>query len=62
MLFAAKFNAVYLYEAYIFIHSMQSCICDVKAWATANMLKLNDSKTKPLRDLSISISYLLLSL
>ena len=26
--------------------SMQSCICDVKAWATANMLKLNDSKTE----------------
>ena len=25
--------------------SMQSCICDVKAWATANMLKLNDNKT-----------------
>ena len=25
---------------------MQSCICDVKAWATANMLKLNDSKTE----------------
>ena len=26
------------------LHSMQSCICDVKAWATANMLKLNDNK------------------
>ena len=26
------------------LHSMQSCICDVKACATANMLKLNDSK------------------
>ena len=25
---------------------MQSCICDVKAWATANMLKLNDNKTE----------------
>ena len=25
---------------------MQSCICDVKAWATADMLKLNDSKTE----------------
>ena len=24
---------------------MQSCISDVKAWATANLLKLNDSKT-----------------
>ena len=28
------------------LHSMQSCITDVKAWATANMLKLNDSKTE----------------
>ena len=27
-------------------HSMQSCISDVKAWATANMLKLNYSKTE----------------
>ena len=27
------------------LQSMQSCISDVKAWATANMLKLND-KTK----------------
>ena len=26
------------------LHSMQSCICDVKAWATANMHKLNDNK------------------
>ena len=25
------------------LHSMQSCICDVKAWATAKMLKLNDN-------------------
>ena len=24
------------------LHSMQSCICDVKAWVTANMLKLNN--------------------
>ena len=24
------------------LHSMQSCICDVKAWASAKMLKLND--------------------
>ena len=30
-------------------HSRQSCICDVKAWATANMLKLNDDKTKLMR-------------
>ena len=28
------------------LHSMQSCICDVEAWATANMLKLNDDKTE----------------
>ena len=25
---------------------MQSCISDVKAWATANMLRLNDNKTE----------------
>ena len=28
------------------LHSMQSCICDVKAWSTANMLKLYDNKTE----------------
>ena len=28
------------------LHSKLSCICDVKVWATANMLKLNDSKTE----------------
>ena len=28
------------------LHSMQSCISDAKAWATANMLKLNDNKTE----------------
>ena len=28
------------------LHSMQSCMSDVKAWATANMLKLNYNKTK----------------
>ena len=27
------------------IHSMQSCIYDVKAWETANILRLNDYKT-----------------
>ena len=27
-------------------HSMQSCISDVNAWATANMLKLSDNKTE----------------
>ena len=48
------------------LHSMQSCISDVKAWATANMLDLmtvrQNSCLSPLRDLSISITYLLLSL
>ena len=28
------------------LHSIQSCISDVKAWAAANMLKLNDNKTE----------------
>ena len=28
------------------LHSMQSCICDVKAWATYNMRKINDNKTE----------------
>ena len=28
------------------LHSMQSCMSDVKAWATANIRKLNDSKTE----------------
>ena len=28
------------------LHSMQSCISDVKAWATANMPKLNDNETE----------------
>ena len=28
------------------LNSMQSCISDVKAWATANMLRLNDNKTE----------------
>ena len=27
------------------LHSIQSCISDVKAWANANMLILNDNKT-----------------
>ena len=30
----------------VLLHSMQSCISDVKAWATVNMLRLNDSKTE----------------
>ena len=28
------------------LHSMQSCISDFKAWATANMLILNNNKTE----------------
>ena len=28
------------------LHSMQSCLIDVKAWATANILSLNDNKTE----------------
>ena len=28
------------------LHSMQSCIGDVQAWTTTNMLKLNDNKTE----------------
>ena len=28
------------------LHSMLSCISDVKSWATVNMHKLNDSKTE----------------
>ena len=28
------------------LHSMQSCMSDVKDWATANMLRLNDRKTE----------------
>ena len=28
------------------LHSMQSCISDVKAWATADMFRLNDNKTE----------------
>ena len=31
---------------YELLHSMQSCISDVNAWATANMPKLNDKKTE----------------
>ena len=44
------------------LHSMQSYMSDVKAWATANMLMLNDkmnSCLSPLKELSISIIYLL---
>ena len=28
------------------LHSKQSCMSDIKAWAIANMLKLNDNKTE----------------
>ena len=28
------------------LHSMQSCISDIKAWATANMLRLDDNQTE----------------
>ena len=47
------------------LHSMQSCISDVKAWATANMLRFNDKTelmlvtskiTKHLHNLPISIT------
>ena len=31
---------------YELLHSIQSCMRDVKAWATANMLKLSDNKTE----------------
>ena len=30
---------------YLSYQTLQSCICDVNAWATANILKLNDNKT-----------------
>ena len=33
-------------KIYELLHSMQSCISDFKAWATANKLKLNDNKTE----------------
>ena len=36
------------------LHSMLSCISDVKAWAAANMLKCNDSKTKHMLAISKS--------
>ena len=48
------------------LHSIQSCISDVKAWATVNMLKINDYKielmlvtykrTKHLHNLPTSIT------
>ena len=50
---------------YELLHSIQSCISDVKAWATANILKLNDKtelmlitskRTKHLHNLPTSIT------
>ena len=40
------------------LHSMQLCICDVKAWATVNMLKLNDNKTELMLVTSIRTMHL----
>ena len=47
------------------LHTIQSCISDVKAWATANMLNLmtrQNSFLSPLKELSTSITYLIQSL
>ena len=48
------------------LNSMQSCISDDKAWATANLLRRNYNKTELMlvtsTELSISIIYLLQSL
>ena len=33
-------------KIYELLHSTQPCISDVKAWATANILRLNDNKTQ----------------
>ena len=41
------------------LHSMQLCMSDVKAWATADMTTRHDSCLSPLKELSISITYLL---
>ena len=47
-------------------HSILLCICDVKAWATANMLRLNGNNSELMlvisKKLSMSIIYLLQSL
>ena len=45
-------------EIYELLHSMQSCIGDVKAWATASMPKLNDNKTKFMLVTSIRAKHL----
>ena len=40
------------------LHSMQSCISKVKAWATANKLKLNNNKTEHMLVTSKRAEYL----
>ena len=45
-------------KIYQLLHSMQSCISDVKAWATANMPKLNDNETALLLVTSIRTKHL----
>ena len=40
------------------LYSMQLCICDVKAWATAIMIKLNDNKTEHMLITSIRTKHL----
>ena len=40
------------------LHSMQSCISDVKVWATVNMLRLNDNNTELMLATSKRIKHL----
>ena len=40
------------------LHSMQSCMSDVKAWATVNMLKFSDDKTELILVTSIRTRHL----
>ena len=42
----------------VLLHSMQSCISDVKAWATANMLKHSDNKMEFMLVISKSTTHL----
>ena len=42
----------------VLLHSIQSCIGDVKAWAAANMHKLNYNKTKLMLDTSSRTKHL----
>ena len=46
LLMTYNYRCLLPYRISELLHSMQSCISDVKAWATVNMLKLNDSKTE----------------